>query len=188
MMSLHGLSQDAWNRYSGGGKWDYRILAPGFKYNLTDVAAAIGIHQLRRAEPMRVAREAVVAGYRQALADVAEIELPAEDADRIHAWHLFPIRLRLESLGIDRDTFMEQLKAAGVGCSVHWRPLHAHPYYQDTFGWQASEFPVASSEWMRLISLPLFPSMREAEVANVADAIRKICQANRVPETSAARR
>jgi perosamine synthetase len=188
MMSLHGLSQDAWNRYSGGGKWDYRILAPGFKYNMTDLAAAIGIHQLRRAEAMRAARESAAAEYRRALADIEEIELPAEDPNRIHAWHLFPIRLRLERLAVDRDAFLEQLKAAGVGCSVHWRPLHAHPYYQETFDWQADDFPVASSEWIRLISLPLFPSMSENELAHVANAIRMICQAHRVPETRAARR
>ena len=144
LMSLHGLSQDAWERYSGGSSWDYRIIAPGFKYNLTDIAAAIGIHQLARAEEMRREREGIARFYLEAFADVDEIELPPEDANRIHAWHLFPIKLRLERLSIDRNQFIEELKKAGVGCSVHWRPLHLHPYYQETFGWREEDFPVAT--------------------------------------------
>ena len=130
MMSLHGLSHTAWGRYSGGS-WDYRIIAPGFKYNLTDVAAAIGVHQLARAEAMREARERIALAYREELAGLEAIELPAIPERRIHSWHLFPIRLRLERLKIDRDAFMAELKELGVGCSVHWRPLHLHDYYGD---------------------------------------------------------
>ena len=179
LMSLHGLSHDAWGRYSGGGKWDYRILAPGFKYNLTDVAAAIGIHQLARAESMRLEREAVAARYFEALADTEEIELPSRGADRIHSWHLFPIRLRLERLSIDRNAFMDALKAAGVGCSVHWRPLHLHPYYEEKFGWKSEDLPVATREWERLVSLPIFPGMREAEIAHVVETVKGLCRKNR---------
>jgi dTDP-4-amino-4,6-dideoxygalactose transaminase len=180
LMSLHGLSHDAWGRYSGGGKWDYRILAPGFKYNLTDVAAAIGIHQLARAEAMRLDREAVAARYFEAFADASEIELPARPVDRIHSWHLFPIRLRLDRLSIDRNAFMEALKGAGVGCSVHWRPLHLHPYYEDTFGWDGADLPVATREWKRLVSLPIFPGMRDDEIASVVDAVKQLCRTKRV--------
>jgi dTDP-4-amino-4,6-dideoxygalactose transaminase len=179
MMSLHGLSNDAWQRYSGGKTWDYRILAPGFKYNLTDVAAAIGIHQLARAQMLRQKREEVALAYRVALEGVEEIELPAFSADRIHAWHLFPIRLRLDRLAIDRNAFMEKLKAGGVGCSVHWRPLHLHPYYEETFGWTPNVFPVASAEWERLISLPLFPGMSSADVEHVARTIARIVAESR---------
>ena len=93
-MSLHGLSHDAWNRYRANGSWDYRIVAPGYKYNLTDIAASIGLHQLRRAEAMRLEREAIAAYYRAELACVEQIELPPFPEDRIHSWHLFPIRLR----------------------------------------------------------------------------------------------
>jgi perosamine synthetase len=179
LMSLHGLSQDAWKRYSGGGKWDYRILAPGFKYNLTDIAAAIGIHQLERAEAMRREREEVARKLSEAFADSDELELPPPDEDRIHSWHLFPIRLRLDRLSIDRNAFIDELKARGVGCSVHWRPLHLHPYYEQTFGWRAEELPSATAVWQRLVSLPIFPGMRQEEIAGVVDAVRGICERNR---------
>ena len=176
LMSLHGLSHDAWERYSGGTSWDYKIIAPGYKYNLTDIAAAIGIHQLSRAEEMRREREAIARFYLEAFGDVSEIELPPEDGNRIHAWHLFPIRLRLDRLSISRNQFIEKLKAAGVGCSVHWRPLHLHPYYQETFGWKAEEFPVATALWPRLISLPIFPNMLPVEIEYVVDTIKAICR------------
>jgi perosamine synthetase len=175
LMSLHGLSHDAWGRYSGHGSWDYRILAPGYKYNMTDVAAAIGIHQLARAEEMRQARERIAVEYLHRLAYVEELELPPVDPDRIHAWHLFPIRLRLESLAIDRNAFIKELNQAGVACSVHWRPLHLHPYYQETFGWSSTDLPAATAVWSRLISLPLFSCMRRDEIDAVVSAVRAIC-------------
>jgi dTDP-4-amino-4,6-dideoxygalactose transaminase len=175
LMSLHGLSQDAWERYSGGKSWDYRIVAPGYKYNLTDVAAAIGIAQLARAEAMRKQREAVARAYSDALAEVEELEIPGDDPDRIHSWHLYPIRLRLDRLTIGRAEFMDRLKEAGVGCSVHWRPLHLHPYYQTTFGWRPEDFPVATSVWERLVSLPIFPGMREDEVRHVVNSVQGLC-------------
>jgi dTDP-4-amino-4,6-dideoxygalactose transaminase len=176
LMSLHGLSHDAWGRYSGGGSWDYRILAPGYKYNLTDIAAGIGIHQLARAEEMRLAREEVARQYREELAAIEELELPPDPPDRIHAWHLFPIRLRLERLALDRNRFMEELKKAGVGCSVHWRPLHLHPYYTKTFGWRRADLPAATALWPRLVSLPIFPGMRRNEVGHVVASVRKLCR------------
>ncbi|MFN2386445.1 MAG: DegT/DnrJ/EryC1/StrS family aminotransferase [Thermoanaerobaculia bacterium] len=175
MMSLHGLSQDAWARYSRGSSWDYRILAPGFKYNMTDLAAAIGIHQLARAEPMRRDREEIARHYREELSSIEELEVPPEEDDRVHAWHLFPIRLRLERLEVDRNAFMEELKGEGVGCSVHWRPLHLHPYYAENFGWTRAHCPAASEVWQRLISLPLYPGMRGEERAHVVSRIRDVC-------------
>ena len=175
LMSLHGLSHDAWGRYSAGGSWDYKIIAPGYKYNLTDIAAAIGVGQLARAERMRREREAVARYYMEALADVEEIELPPEDANRVHSWHLFPVRLRLEWLAIDRDTFIEELKRSGVGCSVHWRPLHLHPYYREVFGWRPEDFPVATAVWERLVSLPIFPGMRKTEAEHVIRTVRNLC-------------
>lgn len=176
LMSLHGLSQDAWERYSGGTSWDYKIIAPGYKYNLTDIAAAIGIHQLSKAQEMRRQRERIARFYLEAFAEVSEIELPPQDENRIHAWHLFPIRLRPDRLSISRNQFIEKLKAAGVGCSVHWRPLHLHPYYQETFAWKAEEFPVATALWPRLISLPIFPNMSQVEIEYVVDTVKAICQ------------
>jgi dTDP-4-amino-4,6-dideoxygalactose transaminase len=175
LLSLHGLSQDSWERYSGKGSWDYRILAPGYKYNMTDIAAAIGIHQLSRAEDMRQAREAIAHEYRERLWDIDEIELPPIDANCIHAWHLFPIRLRLEALAIERDRFIEEMNQEGVACSVHWRPLHLHPYYEQTFGWRPADLPVASNVWTRLVSLPLFSAMRREEIDAVVGAVRTVC-------------
>jgi dTDP-4-amino-4,6-dideoxygalactose transaminase len=175
MMSLHGLSQDAWDRYSGGKSWDYRIEAPGYKYNLTDVAAAIGLVQLRRAEEMRKKREAIACRYREELARLEELELPPEDSNRIHSWHLFPLRLRLDRLSVDRDAFLDALKKSGVGCSVHWRPLHLHPYYQETFGWREDDLPAATAVWLRLVSLPLFPGQTEQEVRHVIKTLEGLC-------------
>jgi dTDP-4-amino-4,6-dideoxygalactose transaminase len=175
MMSLHGLSHDAWGRYSGRGGWDYRILQPGFKYNLTDVAAALGLGQLSRAEEMRLERQRIAQTYVDALAAVEELELPCDDPDRILSWHLFPIRLHLDRLSVARDAFLDRLRARGVGCSVHWRPLHLHPYYQDTFGWTEEHCPEASRLWTRLISLPIFPGMRTEEIDHVIHTVRDAC-------------
>jgi len=179
LMSLHGLSHDAWERYSGGMSWDYRIVAPGFKYNLTDVAGALGLVQLGRAEEMRRRREAVAERYLAEFAGVEEIELPPRNANRIHSWHLFPVKLRLSMLTIDRNQFVDELREAGIGCSVHWRPLHLHPYYQETFGWRPSDFPVATAVWQRLVSLPIFPGMTEEEVEYVVRVVRDLCAAHR---------
>ena len=174
-MSLHGLSHDAWKRYTANGSWDYRIVAPGYKYNLTDIAAALGTLQLQRAEAMRRQREAVAKAYLQSLADEPAVELPPDPPDRIHAWHLFPIKLRLEKLSIDRNAFIERFHERGIGCSVHWRPLHLHPYYEESFGWRPDHFPVASSQWQRTISLPIFPEMREEEWVYVVRTICELC-------------
>lgn len=179
LMSLHGLSHDAWKRYSGGSSWDYRILAPGYKYNMTDIAAALGVRQLERAEAMRLERQTLAGRYRETLADVDEIELPPVPDNRIHSWHLYPIRLRLERLAIDRNVFIAALRERGVGCSVHWRPLHLHPYYAEQFGWRPEQFPVATPLWERSITLPLFPGMRDGEHDYVCNVLRDLCRDHR---------
>jgi dTDP-4-amino-4,6-dideoxygalactose transaminase len=176
LMSLHGLSKDAWKRYETGGSWDYRIVAPGFKYNLTDVAAAVGRVQLARADELRRLREERAHAYLRALAEIEELELPPDPPDRRHSWHLFPIRLHLDRLDLGRDEFIAELGSAGVACSVHWRPLHLHPYYRETFGWRPEHLPVASREWERLVSLPLFPSMRDDELEHVVAAVSRLCR------------
>jgi perosamine synthetase len=175
VMSLHGLSRDAWTRYSSSGSWDYRIVEAGYKYNLTDISAAIGIHQLIRAEEMRLQREAIARRYLEAFASLEEAELPLLDDSRLHSWHLFPIRLRLEQLTIGRDEFIEQLKENGVGCSVHWRPLHLHPYYAETVAARPEDFPVATNVWQRLVSLPIFQGMRDDELRHVVDVVMSVC-------------
>jgi perosamine synthetase len=175
MMSLHGLSHDAWGRYSGGGSWDYKISAPGYKYNLTDIAAAIGIHQLGRAAEMCRQRESIAARYHEGLADVEELETPPVNRDRIHSWHLYPIRLQTHRLSISRNEFMEEFKRAGIGCSVHWRPLHLHPYYRETYRWQPEDFPAATALWEQLISLPIFPGMRNSQITDVIRTLKDLC-------------
>ena len=175
-MSLHGLSNDAWGRYTSKGSWDYRILAPGYKYNLTDVAAALGLHQLARAEDMRRQREAIAGAFLNGLAGIDEIELPRTSGDRVHSWHLFQIKLRLDRLTIDRDRFLEEMRDRGVAFSVHWRPLHLHPYYRETFGWESEHLPVASQVWRRTVSLPIFPAMTAAERDAVVATVREICR------------
>ena len=175
-MSLHGLSHDAWKRYAGNSAWDYRIVAAGFKYNFTDVAAALGIGQLQRAQEMRLAREVIAAYYCKALGEEASVELPPCPEDRIHSWHLFPVRLRLDRLSIDRNRFIEEIRRCGVGCSVHWRPLHLHPYYETTFAWRPEHLPVASLQWTRVVSLPLFPGMTEQEREHVVRVVGETCR------------
>lgn len=176
LMSLHGLSNDSWRRRSGGA-WDYRIDAPGYKYNLTDIHAALGLAQLGRADSLRLARQTVADAYYSELESIAQLELPPRPGpDRIHSWHLFPIKLNLDTLRVDRDFFVEQLHAAGVGFSVHWRPLHLHPYYQRTFDWRPEDLPVATREWRRLVSLPIFPSMRQDESVYVIESVEKLCR------------
>jgi dTDP-4-amino-4,6-dideoxygalactose transaminase len=175
LMSLHGLSRTAWGRYTGQGSWDYEIIAPGYKYNLTDIAASLGVRQLARAEQMRRRREEIAARYLEAFAEVEEIELPPTDPARLHAWHLFPIKLRLERLRVSRNGFIERLCACGVRCSVHWRPLHLHPYYKERFGWRPSDLPIATRVWERLVSLPIFSAMTDDEVARVIQAVKELC-------------
>jgi len=183
-LALHGLSHDAWDRYTARGSWDYRIVAAGYKYNLTDVAAALGLHQLARAETMRHQRREIAEHYLEALDGIAEIELPQVPENRIHSWHLFQIKLRPERLTIDRDAFLERLRERGIGFSVHWRPLHLHPYYAETFGWRPSDLPVATEVWRRTISLPIFPAMTGEERAAVVAAVRDLCRRFRRREVS----
>lgn len=175
LMSLHGLSRDAWKRYTEKGTWDYRIVAPGYKYNLTDIAAAIGIHQLARAEEMRCQREKIARTYLEMLSEVEELELPPTDENRLHSWHLFPLRLETEKLSIDRNEFFDELKKRGVNCSVHWRPLHLHPLYQEEFNWRGEHLPAATRLWERLISLPIFPAMTDKEISYVINTVKDVC-------------
>lgn len=176
LMSLHGLSHDAWGRYTAEGSWDYKIVQPGYKYNLTDVAAAIGCQQLARADEMRKKRETVARFYLSSMSDLQEVSMPPFDSDRSHSWHLFPIRLNLKALSIDRNRFVEELKRHGVGFSVHWRPLHMHPLYAERFGWIESHFPAASKLWMEIVSLPIFSVMSQEEMTRVVEVVRNLCK------------
>jgi perosamine synthetase len=146
---------------------------------MTDTAAALGVQQLARAEALRQRREAIATAYTEAFASVPEIETPPTSPDRLHSWHLYPIRCRLESLHIDRNTFIRLLTDRGIGCSVHWRPLHLHPYYRDVLGWEPEDCPVATEVWQTLISLPIFPEMCQQEIDRVVNAVRSICASHR---------
>ncbi len=179
VMSLHGISKDAWKRFTAAGSWYYEIVAPGFKYNLTDIAAAIGIHQLRRADDLHRKRAQWAGLYSELLAAVEELILPTQQPDRIHSWHLYAIRLRLDRLKINRGEVIDALKLAGITTSVHWMPLHEHPYYRQKYGYKPEDFPVAARLYPELITLPLYPDMTEADVAYVCDSLKSIIAANR---------
>jgi perosamine synthetase len=174
IMSLHGISRDAWKRYTAEGSWYYEIIAPGYKYNLTDIAAAIGIHQLRKAELFHKRRIEIVRHYQASLEDVEEIILPQAQPDRIHSWHLFVIRLRLDRLTINRSEFIDRLKEAGIATSVHYTPLHMHPYYREKFGYRPEDLPCMASVYPQIISLPIYPDLTDEEVDYVCRTIREL--------------
>jgi dTDP-4-amino-4,6-dideoxygalactose transaminase len=180
VMRLHGISRDAWQRYTSSGHWYYEIEDVGFKYNMTDLAAAIGLVQLERAEEMRLAREHVADAYRDGLTSAGvldAVKLPPEAAaGDVHAWHLFPIRLR-EGGATRREAVIERLRAAGIGTSVHFIPLHLHPYYRRTYGYTPHDLPVATDEYEREISLPIFPGLTGADVARVVEALASAVRA-----------
>lgn len=173
-MSLHGLSRDAWNRYSAQGSWYYEILAPGFKYNLTDIAAALGIAQLHKCERFWKTRDQYAALYRDGFRDIPEIICPRADEQVQHAWHLYVIQLDLERLRIGRNEFVQLLQREQIGCSVHFIPLHLHPYYRDTWGYRPEDFPVATSVYWRTLSLPIYPKMSESDVRRVINIVRDL--------------
>lgn len=183
LMSLHGISRDAWKRYTAEGNWFYEIIAPGFKYNLSDLAASIGIHQLRKAEAMHRKRAQAAELYRRLLADVEELVLPRQSPNRIHSWHLFVIRLKLDRLKIDRAQFITDLQQRGIGTSVHWLPLHMHPYYRETYGYAPQDLPAAASLYPEIVTLPLYPDMSDADIQYVCDCIKKILSLNLQPAT-----
>jgi len=179
IMSLHGISKDAWKRFSAEGSWYYEIVAPGFKYNLTDIAAAIGIHQLRRADELHRRRTQWAGLYSHLLTDVAEVIRPTQQPNRIHSWHLYAIRLKLHRLGINRVEVVNALKQAGIGTSVHWMPLHLHPYYREKYGYRAQDFPVAARLYSEIISLPLYPDLTEADVTYVCETLKNTIASHR---------
>ena len=174
MMSLHGISKDAWKRYTASGSWYYEVEYPGYKYNLTDMAAALGLVQLKRADEFYRARKRIAALYHAGFADVPEIHRPVVRDDVQHAWHLYVVQLELDRLRIGRDEFIEALKKENIGTSVHFIPLHLHPFYRNAFGYKAGDFPNARAAFERIISLPIFPGMTDEQVARVIDAVRAI--------------
>lgn len=176
---LHGMTQDAWRRYAAEGSWRYDVSYPGFKYNMTDIAASMGRVQLRRMPALQDRRVALVERYRAALSGIAAIELPHCRPGVEHAWHLFVIRLRLEELSIGRDAVMQALKEEGIGTSVHFIPLHEHSYYREVLRCRAEDYPNASAAAERIISLPLYPRMEFADIDRVAGVLEDILRRHR---------
>jgi dTDP-4-amino-4,6-dideoxygalactose transaminase len=174
-LSLHGMSGHAWARYSDVGSWYYEIVEPGYKYNMTDVQAALGLRQLERLDSMQVRRQEVVKLYWDSMGDLEAIELPVPRPHVESAWHLFPVRLRLEAMDTDRAGFINRLKALNIGTSVHFIPIHLHPYYRDKYGYREGDFPIAESAYHRLVSLPLHPGLSDADAMDVVDAVRDAC-------------
>lgn len=174
LLSLHGMNRDAWKRYTDTGSWYYEVTAPGFKYNLSDVLAAIGLGQLERFDELQRLRREHVARYDSALADLPEIHRPTARPDVTHAWHLYAVGLELERLTIDRARFIQELRAEGIGSSVHFIPIHRHPHFRDSLKLDAARFPVADRAYQRAVSLPLFPGMSGRDVDDVCAAVRKI--------------
>jgi dTDP-4-amino-4,6-dideoxygalactose transaminase len=172
IMRLHGMSRDAFDRFTATvPSWYYEIVAPGFKYNLTDIAAALGLHQLRKAHAFQRRRAELASRYDVALAGMALITPPRAPEGDTHAWHLYVLRLR-DGAGVDRNTLIERLFAAGIGVSVHYIPLHLHPYWRDRYGLDAAMFPASQRAYERMVSLPLYTRMNDSDVERVAAAVR----------------
>jgi len=176
ILSTHGMSRNAWNRYAQAGSWYYEVLEPGYKDNMSDIMAGLGISQLAKLERMQGIRRDLAEYFNAEFAKIPELEAPVELEYARHAWHLYIIKLNLDKLSIDRGTFVEELKAENIGTSVHFIPLHMHPYYRDTFGYKAGDFPVAEGVFERIISLPLYPKMSMQDAQDVVDAVRQVIQ------------
>jgi dTDP-4-amino-4,6-dideoxygalactose transaminase len=176
LYALHGMSRDAWRRYGKGEQWFYQVVAPGYKYNLSDIQAALGLAQLERIEERNARRATLAARLSAALAGCEAVELPVERSEIDHAWHLYVVRVRPEVLTIDRNRFIEELHQRGIGTSVHFIPVHRHLYYRETFGFRNEDYPVAEDAFARAISLPLYPRMSEADVDRVAEAVADVAR------------
>jgi dTDP-4-amino-4,6-dideoxygalactose transaminase len=182
IMSLHGISKDAWKRYTAEGSWYYEIVAPGYKYNLTDIAAGLGVAQLRKADAFLKRRMQIADRYHEAFQELKELDLPLAVEGKegtTHSWHLYVIRLNLQRLQIDRNAFIDELRRKGIGTSVHFIPLHIHPYYRETYGYQSDDFPVAYETYQRIISLPIYAKMTDNDVERVIKSVTDIVKSNR---------
>lgn len=178
VMGLHGMNKDAWNRFAVGGSWRYDIVELGYKYNMMDLQAAIGIHQLAKAERFRARRLEIVQRYRSGLGDLPQLTLPGDAADGRHAWHLFPVLLDLDRLAVDRDRLIGLLAERNIAVNVHYIAAHLFSYYRDAHGFRPGDFPVA--EWLsdREVTLPLYTRLTDDDVDDVIAALREIITAN----------
>jgi dTDP-4-amino-4,6-dideoxygalactose transaminase len=171
VIALHGMSGDAWKRYSQQGSWFYEVVLPGFKYNMTDIQAGLGLAQLRKLERGQRRRRTIAEAYQEAFAKSDALEVPVERPDVEHAWHLYVLRLRGEALRIGRDRVIQELSQRNIGTSVHFIPIHLHPYYRDKYGYAPDAFPVAYDAFRRILSLPLHPRLTDQDVDDVINAV-----------------
>lgn len=176
ILRLHGISSDAWKRYSNEGSWYYEVVEAGYKYNMTDIQAALGIAQLKKLEWMWERRKQIAEKYTEAFKNSELITPPHVKQDRISAWHLYVIKLNLEALNIDRAKFIEELKARGISTSVHFIPLHKHPFYRNSFGYEAKDFPNAEWVYERIISLPIYPGLTDDDVEQIVEEVSSIAK------------
>jgi perosamine synthetase len=176
-LSLHGISKDAWKRYTAEGSWRYDILEVGYKYNMTDLVAAIGLAQLAKCDAMCARRRSLAERYNQALNSLDAYEVPNTPMDAPHAWHLYVLQVNSSALSIDRNRVIEELKLRGIGTSVHFIPLHLHTLYQENLGYcNGGRFPNAEERFGRAISLPIYPSMTEDDSDRVIESLHDIAQ------------
>lgn len=174
LLSLHGMSLDAWKRYTSAGSWYYEVVMPGYKDNMTDIQAALGIHQLRRLDGFITTRQRYAGLYDDAFSELEELVTPVVRSDRTHVYQLYVLRLVPDRLAIDRAQFVEELKTHGIGTSVHFIPVHLHPYYRERMGHRRGDLPRAEAIYDQIISLPLYPHMSEDDARDVIRAVRRI--------------
>jgi dTDP-4-amino-4,6-dideoxygalactose transaminase len=179
LLTLHGMSRDAWKRYTHVGSWHYDVVVPGYKGNMTDIQAALGIHQLRRLDRFIETRQRYAQIYDDAFAHLPEVDTPVAHADRNHVYHLYVIRLRLERLRIDRGQFIDALKVRNIGTSVHFIPVHLHPFYQKRLLYPLGGLTEAERLYDRIISLPLYPRMTETDVQDVLTAVTDVVRVSK---------
>ena len=175
-LTLHGMSRDAWQRYTAQGSWYYEVVEPGYKQNMTDIQASLGIHQLRRLDEFTRVRQRYAGLYDAALRPLAAVSVPVRQPDRTHTFHLYPIRLATERLTLDRAAFIQQMTQRNIGTSVHFIPVHLHPYYRETLGYAPEDFPNATRIYEGLVSLPLYPAMTPDDIEYVHRAVREIIE------------
>jgi len=171
LWGLHGMSHDSWNRYGSEGSWFYEVVRPGFKYNMTDIQAALGCHQLRKLPAFHTRRQAIAQQYNAAFEPYRGLQRPTERSNTTHAWHLYVLRLDRNAIDISRGQFITALRDLNIGCSVHFIPIHLQSYYRDKYGFRPEDFPVAYYEYQRMLSLPLSPRMCDNDVADVVEAV-----------------
>jgi dTDP-4-amino-4,6-dideoxygalactose transaminase len=179
ILCLHGISKNAWNRYSDRGNWYYEVLQPGFKYNLTDIQSSLGIHQLRKLESFIKVRTEYAHAYNQAFANVEEFEIPPDKDYCRHSWHLYALRLNLDKLQINREQFILELKRRGIGTSVHFIPIPLHPFFASFAQRPENQCSRALSFYPRMLSLPLYPAMTESQINYVIESAKDIARRNR---------